>query len=107
MGEVKFDGFQKQVRQDQLRGELGRALGIPEPYVDVTEDSLCVVGMVDEDDRDQIEQVLDDHTPEPPAPAPLDMVPVLSAQIDELLVVLEGRKVITPADSRKVRDKTP
>ena len=107
MSEMLFSNFNKQVNQDQLRREIGQALDIPWPYVDVTADSLSVVGMVDEDHRNQIEQVLDAHQPLPPEVPPLALVPVLSAQIDELLVVLEGRKVITPADSRKVRDKTP
>ena len=65
MGEVKVSNFRKTVNQEQLRSELGKALSIPDPYVDVTATTLCVVGMVDEPQRPQIEATLDAHVPDP------------------------------------------
>lgn len=65
MGEVKISNFRKTVNQPQLRVELGRALSIPDPYVDVTATTLAVVGMVEEEQRSSIETVVNDHTPDP------------------------------------------
>lgn len=65
MGEVKFSNFRKTVNPDQLRSELGKALKVPDPYVDTTATTLAVVGMVDEQQRPQIQAVLDTHTPDP------------------------------------------
>ena len=65
MGEVKFSNFRKSINGDQLRCELGKALTIPDPYVDTTATTLTVVGQVDEANRPQIESVLDAHTPDP------------------------------------------
>jgi hypothetical protein len=52
------------VRTDQLREEIGRALDIPEPYVDISEDGIDVIGMVSPEDKSAIADVIAAHVPD-------------------------------------------
>lgn len=52
------------VRTDQLREEIGKALDIPEPYVDISEDGIDIIGMVSSEDKAAIAEVIAAHVPD-------------------------------------------
>lgn len=91
------------VQTSLLRSEIGEALSIPTPYVDIRENSLEIVGDVDESMRDQILLVIEAHRPAEPAVTQEERIAALETELRGMKERAAATSV-SNSDAAKVRD---